>query len=447
MNLSLTLLWLNLTSCHPQSSHFGVLHNNAIDEEWYQRTVAFNYQPDHSSSFLLSVPFDIGEGRPTEVTATHAIFKEQNGVKAAAGVVGAKIDYDGLRKVFEKWMEHGDNGFSCDNESVECYLLDNNGFVVFSEDSHHTGKFFGEVDGSTLQGLVDHSVYKRIHIYDYQAVCLEGASDDESPAGTLLTPFRLIAWLFQWATASLLHCGILSAWSSEWTTSALPLARSEQEYVYQDEYSYYNDAELYDEQAEEEENSPVYEYEEDARVDEEVEVEVEEEIEEEEDEGGQDYVEQEDGQDMTDIVLTMTYIKRTKPKSCDKQVTLYDFDQPDVPVTGVTKKCHESCSRAFTSTLVAHTNLLLVVVDTSCTCHPSPTCTCQFNVKPTKVEYNAHTEGEKLKTNLYRRQPAPSSYYSMTQDEGQVEEEGQCSSVPAFPPPCFFLLVLILSLL
>ena len=48
--------------------HFGVLQNNGIDEEWYQRTVAFNHQGEHSNSFLLSVPFDIGEGRPTEVT-------------------------------------------------------------------------------------------------------------------------------------------------------------------------------------------------------------------------------------------------------------------------------------------------------------------------------------------------------------------------------------------
>ena len=89
---------------------------------------------------------------------------------------------------------------------------------------------------------------------------------------------------------------------------------------------------------------------------------------------------------MTDIVLAMTYIKRTKPKSCDKKVDLFDFDQPDAPVSGVTGKCHDSCNRAFTSTLVAHTNLLMVVVDTSCTCQPSPTCTCQFNVKPIKVE-------------------------------------------------------------
>ena len=177
--------------------------------------------------------------------------------------------------------------------------------------------------------------------------------------------------------------------------------------------SYYSDAELYEEQTDEGENYQVYEYEDNVRVDEEVEIEIEEEEEEDEDEGGQDYVEPDDGMDITDIVLTMTYIKRTKPKSCDKRVDLYDFDQPDVPVTGVTRKCHDSCNRAFISTLVAHTNLLLVVVDTTCTCHPSPTCTCQFNIKPTKVEYNAHTEGEKLKTNLYRRQPAPSSYYSM----------------------------------
>ena len=158
------------------------------------------------------------------MTATHAIFKEQNGVKAAAAVVGAKIDYDGLKKVFQKKMEEGE-GFSCENESIECYLLDNNAFVVFSEDAHHTGKFFGEVDGSTLQGLVDHAVYKRIKIFDYQAVCLESATDDESPAMTLLTPFKMISWLLQSLAASFLHCGILSTWCSEWA-SALPLARS-----------------------------------------------------------------------------------------------------------------------------------------------------------------------------------------------------------------------------
>ena len=161
--------------------------------------------------------------------------------------------------------------------------------------------------------------------------------------------------------------------------------------MYQDDYvydysSYNNDGELYDEQGQEG-DPPVYEYDEEARIDDEAEVQVEEdeeEEEEEEDEGG--YVDQENGQDMTDIVLAMTYIKRTKPKSCDKKVDLFDFDQPDAPVSGVTGKCHDSCNRAFTSTLVAHTNLLMVVVDTSCTCHPSPTCTCQFNVKPTKVE-------------------------------------------------------------
>ena len=43
---------------------------------------------------------------------------------------------------------------SCESESYECYVLDNNGFVVISEDPLNTGKFFGEIDGTILNSLV-----------------------------------------------------------------------------------------------------------------------------------------------------------------------------------------------------------------------------------------------------------------------------------------------------
>ena len=57
---------------------------------------------------------------------------------------------------------------SCDSSKVECYVIDNNGFVVISEDPLNTGKFFGEIDGTVLNSLVQHQVYKKIKIYDYQ---------------------------------------------------------------------------------------------------------------------------------------------------------------------------------------------------------------------------------------------------------------------------------------
>jgi voltage-dependent calcium channel alpha-2/delta-3 len=62
----------------------------------------------------------------------------------------------------------GGDKISCEDDSVECYVLDNNGFVVISEDKLNTGKFFGEIDGTVLNSLVKNNVFKRIKIFDYQ---------------------------------------------------------------------------------------------------------------------------------------------------------------------------------------------------------------------------------------------------------------------------------------
>ena len=100
---------------------------------------------------------------------------------------------------------------SCKNESIECYVLDNNGFVVISEDPNNIGKFFGEIDGTILNSLEQNHVFKKIKIYDYQAICLENA-DDGSPANILLTPFKMVAWMFNWILGKLfefIHGGFI----------------------------------------------------------------------------------------------------------------------------------------------------------------------------------------------------------------------------------------------
>ena len=183
---------------------------------------------------MFSVPFDIGDKRPTTVTATHAIFKKQGGKSAPAAVVGVQIDYDKFAKTFmDVTTGSSGNGYkviskkytrknlknlflqtqtgemlSCKNDSIECYVLDNNGFVVISEDPNNIGKFFGEIDGTILNSLEQNHVFKKIKIYDYQAICLENA-DDGSPASIILTPFKLITWLFNWllgkSVLSVLH--------------------------------------------------------------------------------------------------------------------------------------------------------------------------------------------------------------------------------------------------
>ena len=75
---------------------------------------------------------------------------------------------------------------NCDSDELECYVIDNNGFIVISEQKENTGKFFGEVDGTIFDGLIQHKIFSPIQIYDYQAICLE-MDDDGSAASMMLT--------------------------------------------------------------------------------------------------------------------------------------------------------------------------------------------------------------------------------------------------------------------
>ena len=317
---------------------------------------------------MFSVPFDIGDTRPTLVTASHAIFKEENGQKAPAAVVGVQIDYDKFEKNFMKVTTgaegHGymvrttfqstyisflfllqtNSGefLSCKNESIECYVLDNNGFVLISEDPLNTGKFFGEVDGTILRSLEKNHVFKKVKIYDYQAVCLEnvvslGNADEGSPAGTILTPFQMMSWLFNWLIGSIamtiIRLEIHHLWNPDWTW-ALPAPQEREREV-----------------------------------------------------------------------------NKTRPTPCDKETYLYHLDetalQLERPLQGIIRNCHESsCERPFSVTLIPNTNLVLVVADKMCPCSSA-----KISVAPTKVAYDepenesASNYCEKLKSNLYRRKP------------------------------------------
>jgi len=51
-----------------------------------------------------------------------------------------------------------------------------------SEDVTATGKFFGEVDGYAMNMLIEKQVFRKVHIFDYQAICFEkdGSKSDAS---------------------------------------------------------------------------------------------------------------------------------------------------------------------------------------------------------------------------------------------------------------------------
>lgn len=52
---------------------------------------------------------------------------------------------------------------NCASEELDCYILDNSGFIVISERHEHTGKFFGEIDGTIMDSLVQDRIYRFVH--------------------------------------------------------------------------------------------------------------------------------------------------------------------------------------------------------------------------------------------------------------------------------------------
>lgn len=155
---------------------------------------------------MFSVPFDSGytsKTNATLVTATHAIFIDHRGHnKAPAAVVGLQYQHDSLARHFKNITSActgtGHCKKTCASDELDCYLLDNNGFVILSESTEHTGKFFGQIDGTIMDSLVQDRIYRRVTLMNYQGLC----PDRDNPytaAGDIRTrPHRQFSLLFKY---------------------------------------------------------------------------------------------------------------------------------------------------------------------------------------------------------------------------------------------------------
>ena len=91
----------------------------------------------------------------------------------------------------------------CTSETNDCYLLDNNAFIIHSNDTSNVGRFFGELDGVLLQEMVNNDIYHKVHMYDYQAICLE-PNNQPSLASLLLTPLQHFKGILLWSWSKVL---------------------------------------------------------------------------------------------------------------------------------------------------------------------------------------------------------------------------------------------------
>ncbi|VEN45103.1 unnamed protein product [Callosobruchus maculatus] len=183
--------------------NFQLLHNKAIDEIWYRRAVEHHYVD--SSNFVYAVPHDVGNSSHTLVTVSHAIFKEDGTKKAPAAVVGYQFYHKALYQLFTKITSScGDMPCkrTCESEELHCVILDDNGYVIISDNLQETGYFFGKVRSDVMHQLVEEGIYRVTTMFDYQGLCPEPI-DTASPATKILSPSVHLMKLVNWAIGTI----------------------------------------------------------------------------------------------------------------------------------------------------------------------------------------------------------------------------------------------------
>ncbi|RZF42727.1 hypothetical protein LSTR_LSTR017302, partial [Laodelphax striatellus] len=87
---------------------------------------------------------------------------------------------------------------TCASADLDCYVLDNNGFIILSEKAEQTGMFFGQADGTIMDSLVQDGIYKKISIMDHQGACVDTKSNMNRGSYSCSKPWQPLAWFARW---------------------------------------------------------------------------------------------------------------------------------------------------------------------------------------------------------------------------------------------------------
>lgn len=75
----------------------------------------------------------------------------------------------------------------CGSANITCFILDNNGYVVLSDEEEYagnlyTGNFIGDIRPDIMKYLVEDGVYTPTRMFDYQGICYYNPKEEKSSA-------------------------------------------------------------------------------------------------------------------------------------------------------------------------------------------------------------------------------------------------------------------------
>ncbi|XP_030748608.1 voltage-dependent calcium channel subunit alpha-2/delta-3 isoform X3 [Sitophilus oryzae] len=369
------LRWTNFTNVESDDPPFSQRNARALDESWYRRAVdQHSIEPE---SFVFSVPFaDRLTNAPTTsrvlLTAAHAVFVEHKGHRAPAAVVGLQYQHASIAAHFlnitSKCTGSSACKKTCASDKLDCYVLDNNGFIIISENNEHTGRFFGQIDGTIMDSLVQDRIYKKVAVYDYQGSCSNSKYHFSGKASKLqpIGPVNLV-FNFMIHVVLMLFSKIKSVYAT-----ALAYSQEEDEIIYEYEYNVGEDLD---------EKNPIPA-------------------------PPIDFVPPFESDPLEGVDLG-----QWGKRPCDRKVELYALQPQRLntsgqnnPLKGKLTNCHVTgCERPFSVQKIPHSNLILLAVDTLCPCGSK-----QLSITPQELAYESREQSgcaHRPRPGLYRRRP------------------------------------------
>ncbi|XP_037600515.1 voltage-dependent calcium channel subunit alpha-2/delta-4 isoform X2 [Cebus imitator] len=176
-----------------------------------------------AGSFVFNLRWAEGPesaSEPMVVTASTAVAVTVDKKTAIAAAVGVQMKLEFLQRKFwvaTRQCSTGDMPCtqSCEDSDLDCFVVDNNGFILISERSQEMGRFLGEVDGAVMTQLLSMGVFSQVTMYDYQAMC-KPSSHHNSAAQPLVSPISAFLtatrWLLQELMLFLLEWSVWGSW-------------------------------------------------------------------------------------------------------------------------------------------------------------------------------------------------------------------------------------------
>uniref|UniRef100_A0A8C5NA26 VWFA domain-containing protein n=1 Tax=Gouania willdenowi TaxID=441366 RepID=A0A8C5NA26_GOUWI len=174
---------------------------------WYKR--AAEQVP---GTFVYSLPFGSGLENKSVVLASTAIQLLDERKSPIAAAVGIQMKLEFFQRKF--WTASrqcaavdGKCSISCDDEVSQPVFSEpilNNAYLISTDST--TGNFFGEAEGAVMSKLLQMGSFKRVTLYDYQALCWV-VSESSDSGRTLLDPYFAFLAAVKWILTELVMVG------------------------------------------------------------------------------------------------------------------------------------------------------------------------------------------------------------------------------------------------